>query len=67
MDKKEPETQAADLSAYRDAVTGNGEVDATAEMLGTTDDQRDMFRMGKVQRFRVKSPIFWGSNRSQMS
>jgi hypothetical protein len=52
MDDKHVEVQTQ--AAYQDAITGNGEVSASAEKLGTIHDQRDMYRMGKIQRLRVE-------------
>jgi hypothetical protein len=36
-----------------DAITNNHEVSDSPENLGTTIDQHDMYRMGKIQRLRV--------------
>lgn len=36
-----------------DAITDNHAVSDAPEMLGTSRDQKDMYRMGKVQQLRV--------------
>lgn len=49
--EKIPDAQARAI--YLDAITGDHEVSDSPEMLGTIHDQKDMYRMGKVQRLRV--------------
>jgi hypothetical protein len=48
---KTPDDQTR--ATYVDAITGEHEVSDSSEMLGTFHDQKDMYRMGKIQRLRV--------------